>query len=70
MKPGIPCRNENGFAATRKALELVQGLTAEDTVLFLLSGGGSALFEKPLIPAQSCSRSRASCLPAVPISWR
>ena len=42
--------DENGFAATEQALELVRGLTAEDTVLFLLSGGGSALFEKPLIP--------------------
>lgn len=29
-------------------MELVRGLTAEDTVLFLLSGGGSALFECPL----------------------
>ena len=46
---GHPVPDENGFAATRKALELVQGLTAEDTVLFLLSGGGSALMEKPLI---------------------
>ena len=49
---GHPVPDENGFAATRKALELVQGLTAEDTVLFLLSGGGSALFEKPLIPPE------------------
>ena len=30
----------------------MQGLQPEDTVLFLLSGGGSALFEKPLIPAE------------------
>ena len=42
--------DENGFAATEKALELVHSLKAEDTVLFLLSGGGSALFEKPLLP--------------------
>ena len=42
--------DENSFAATAAALDLVQGLTAGDTVLFLLSGGGSALFEKPLIP--------------------
>ncbi|EFB77522.1 glycerate kinase type-2 family protein [Subdoligranulum variabile] len=47
---GHPVPDENSFAATAKALELVRGLTAEDTVLFLLSGGGSALFEKPLIP--------------------
>ena len=47
---GHPIPDENGFAATRKVLKLVSGLTAEDTVLFLLSGGGSALFEQPLIP--------------------
>ena len=47
---GHPVPDENGFAATEKALELVQGLTAGDTVLFLLSGGGSALFEQPLVP--------------------
>ena len=47
---GHPVPDENSFAGTQKALELVSGLTAEDTVLFLLSGGGSALFEKPLIP--------------------
>lgn len=49
---GHPVPDENSFAATEKALELVQGLTAEDTVLFLLSGGGSALFEKPLLPGE------------------
>ena len=47
---GHPVPDANSFAATEKALALVQGLTAEDTVLFLLSGGGSALFEKPLVP--------------------
>ena len=47
---GHPVPDANSFAATEKALALVQGLTEEDTVLFLLSGGGSALFEKPLVP--------------------
>lgn len=47
---GHPVPDDNNFAATEKVLELVQGLTEEDTVLFLLSGGGSALFEKPLLP--------------------
>ena len=47
---GHPVPDENSFAGTQKALDLVSDLTAEDTVLFLLSGGGSALFEKPLIP--------------------
>ena len=46
---GHPVPDENTFSASARALELTQGLTREDTVLFLLSGGGSALFEKPLI---------------------
>ena len=49
---GHPIPDENGFAATQAALDLTADLTAEDTVLFLLSGGGSALFEKPLIPGE------------------
>lgn len=49
---GHPVPDENSFFATRKALEAVSGLTEQDTVLFLLSGGGSALFEDPLIPGQ------------------
>ena len=49
---GHPVPDANSFAATARALELVEGLTAEDTVLFLLSGGGSALFEQPLIPGE------------------
>lgn len=51
MEAGHPVPDENSFAATREALRLTEHLTAEDTVLFLLSGGGSALFEQPLIPA-------------------
>lgn len=47
---GHPVPDENTFSASARALELTEGLTAQDTVLFLLSGGGSALFEKPLIP--------------------
>ena len=47
---GHPVPDENSFAGTQKALDLVSGLTEQDTVLFLLSGGGSALFEKPLVP--------------------
>ncbi|MBQ9891522.1 MAG: glycerate kinase [Firmicutes bacterium] len=49
FEAGHPVPDENGFAATRKALELTAGLSAEDTVIFLLSGGGSALFELPKI---------------------
>ena len=46
---GHPVPDENSFAATKKALELVENRSAGDTVIFLLSGGGSALFELPLI---------------------
>ena len=49
---GHPVPDENTFSATQKALELVSDLTEQDTVLFLLSGGGSALFEKPLVPGE------------------
>ena len=49
---GHPVPDENSFKATQAALDLVSGLTKDDTVLFLVSGGGSALFEKPLIPAE------------------
>ena len=49
---GHPVPDENSFRATQAALDLVSGLQAEDTVLFLLSGGGSALFEKPLVSGE------------------
>ena len=47
---GHPIPDENGFKATRAVLQEVKRLGADDLVLFLLSGGGSALFEDPLIP--------------------
>ena len=49
---GHPVPDENSFRGTQAALDLVSDLSADDTVLFLLSGGGSALFEKPLVAAE------------------
>ena len=49
---GHPVPDENSFKGTQAVLDLVSGLTERDTVIFLLSGGGSALFEKPLIPGE------------------
>lgn len=46
---GHPVPDENSYRATDAAIEMVSGLTSGDLVLFLISGGGSALFEKPLI---------------------
>ncbi len=52
LEAGHPTPDENSFRAARRALELTENLGPEDTVLFLLSGGGSALFEQPLIPGE------------------
>ncbi|MBQ0146786.1 MAG: glycerate kinase [Lachnospiraceae bacterium] len=49
---GHPVPDENSYKATEQALELVKNLGENDEVLFLLSGGGSALFEKPAIPGE------------------
>ena len=53
---GHPVPDENSYRATQAAIDVVSGLSENDTVLFLLSGGGSALFEKPLIPTEDMTR--------------
>ena len=57
--PGILCReaghpvpDENSFSAAAEVLEMTRGLAESDTVLFLLSGGASALFELPLVAGE------------------
>ena len=47
---GHPIPDEGSCRGTRAALALVRDLGAQDTVVFLLSGGGSALLEQPLVP--------------------
>ena len=42
-----PVPDERGVAATRRILDLVSGLSADDTVVCLLSGGGSSLLCAP-----------------------
>ena len=49
FEAGHPVPDENSYKATRAVLDMTSGLTEADTVLFLLSGGGSALFESPLV---------------------
>ncbi len=49
LEAAHPVLDQAGVDATSEALRLTGALTAEDTVLFLLSGGGSALFESPLV---------------------
>ena len=52
FEAGHPVPDENSFAAAQAVLDMTENLSPEDTVLFLLSGGGSALFEKPLVPPE------------------
>lgn len=61
---GHPVPDENSFRGTAAALDAVRGLTAQDAVLFLVSGGGSALFEMPLVPKEeleSITRQMLAC---------
>lgn len=50
FEAGHPLPDANSVRAAREALLLTEGLTERDCVLFLVSGGGSALFESPLVP--------------------
>ena len=47
---GHPVLDDNGIKATQAIMEMCSDLKESDNVLFLLSGGASALFEDPLIP--------------------
>ncbi|MGH9432765.1 MAG: glycerate kinase type-2 family protein [Terriglobia bacterium] len=48
---GHPYPTAGSLAGADAALRLVEGLTNEDLVIFLVSGGGSAMLEKPLDPS-------------------
>lgn len=50
VEAGHPVPDENSLRGARLALDAVADLTPEDTVLFLISGGGSALFELTPLP--------------------
>ena len=55
FEAGHPVPDANSFRGTQAVLDIVSGLTEEDTVLFLLSGGGSALFDSPLVSEEELS---------------
>ncbi len=48
IEAGHPVPDEHSVRGAARAMALVDRLGAGDRVLFLVSGGGSALFEKPL----------------------
>ncbi len=52
FEAGHPIPDENSYRGTETVIEAVTGLKKQDTVLFLVSGGGSALFEKPLVSGE------------------
>jgi len=52
---GHPYPNSGSLWGVEATLELLEGLKPDDAVVFLISGGGSALFEKPLDPAITLS---------------
>jgi glycerate 2-kinase len=65
---GHPTPNQASFEAAARALALLKQYDAEDTlVLFLLSGGGSAMFELPIDPSltleelQAINRTLVNC---------
>jgi len=45
---GHPVSDENTILATEECVKFAENLTTDDELLFLISGGGSALFESPL----------------------
>ena len=47
LEAAHPVPDEAGLQASKRILETVSGLTPDDTVLFLISGGGSALLTLP-----------------------
>ena len=48
---GHPVPDAAGYAATEEALHMTANLTESDRIILLLSGGGSALFEKAVVAA-------------------
>lgn len=66
LEASHPVPDEAGSAAARRILEAVSGLTADDLVICLLSGGGSALLTLPasgvsLEDKQEVSRQLLAC---------
>lgn len=64
FEAGHPLVDENSITATKQAELLVSDLKEKDLVIVLISGGGSALFEDPLIPLpdlQDINRQLLAC---------
>lgn len=53
IKAGHPLPDENSLLAGEKIIEIAQKANENDLVFILISGGGSALAENPLIPFET-----------------
>lgn len=56
FEAGHPVPDANSFLATKEAIRLARKAQEGDTILFLVSGGGSALFEAPLISGEELQK--------------
>jgi hydroxypyruvate reductase len=66
VEAGHPVPDENGERAAARMLDMVRGLTADDLVICLMSGGGSALLSLPapgltLADKQAVNRALLAC---------
>ncbi len=64
FEAGHPVPDDNSFSSTKKALDMVKNLNADDDVILLISGGGSALFESPAVSGdelQDITRQLLAC---------
>ena len=52
FEAGHPITDENSIKASEYVLDITSDLNDNDEVILCISGGGSALFEKPLIPLE------------------
>ncbi len=62
FEAGHPVPDRHSIEAAEAAMDAVKELGEGDTVLLLLSGGGSTLFEKPLVPLETLASVTKSLL--------
>ena len=56
FEAGHPLPDENSLKATEEVTAILKELTEEDRVLLLISGGGSALLEQPMISLEELEK--------------
>ena len=62
IEAGHPILDDNSVLGANTAIEMCSNLTEDDTVIILVSGGGSALFEAPLVTLEELQDVNAQLL--------